>query len=57
MNRLSPWVRRRHRTAPRRFARRAAVVIRQVAPPLRDDARFFVTTWLGGSIFLGALIA
>ena len=63
MNRLAPLI---HRADPRpgraRLAAVGAAPVRAAAEPeaasgLADDLRLFLTSWLGGLIFVGTMLA
>lgn len=59
MNRLSPWIVRRQPAfamAAAMPAPRSLSVAAESAAASLDDARLFLTGWVGGLIFFGTLI-
>jgi hypothetical protein len=57
MNRLSPLVSRRPRTAAAAYAGSRAAPAPQAAPAVSEDLRMFATTFLGGLAFFGTYLA
>ena len=58
MNRLSPWIVRRQRPLAVALAPPASMSFDAPSGPVEwvDDARLFLTGWVGGLIFFGTLI-